>query len=57
MSACGTKPTSPSRGSVSASRGKADMTRTGSHFRVDPERTWGTVYSITSSAHAAGACP
>ena len=30
----GPKPTSPGRGGVSASRGKADMTRTGCHFRV-----------------------
>jgi hypothetical protein len=34
MSAFGTKPTSTGNGEVSASRGKADMTRTGCHFRV-----------------------
>ena len=30
----GTKPTSPGHEEASASRGKADITRTGGHFRV-----------------------
>jgi hypothetical protein len=33
-SVIGTKPTSPEHGEVSASGGKADMTRTGCYFRV-----------------------